>query len=145
MSLCGSQERLANWAQFANCSGAMSAGFSRNKLPLAQTAATVESSSYRFGLIPATAATAATMTTIFAWSHRTGFSDRHIAPTVFGSIEFLNGIGGFLVRRHLDETEAFTAAGVTIRDDFCRLNVPRLREDFLQSFIRCIERKVTNI
>ena len=61
------------------------------------------------------------------------------------TIELLNGIRRFLIRRHLDESEAFAAACITVGDDFGGLNASRLSEDFLQRLIRRIERKVANV
>ena len=82
---------------------------------------------------------------IFTRSHRPGFRDSHVTPAVFSSIELLDSVRRFLIRRHLDESEAFTAACITVSDDFGGLNTSRLSEDFLQRLIRCIERKVANV
>src|SRR5437870_5256877 len=91
-------------------------------LPAVSTAAATTAAA-----VPA-AATAA----IFAWGHRPCFGNCHVTSAVFGAIELLDGIRGFLIRRHLDESETFAAARITICDDFCGLNASRLREDFLQ-------------
>ena len=77
--------------------------------------------------MPATSSAAA-----FAGRHRPGFRNSHVASAVFGSIELLDGISGFLIRRHLDKTEAFAPAGVAIRDDLRGLNASSLSKDFLK-------------
>jgi hypothetical protein len=91
------------------------------------------------------AAMPATTAAIFTRGHWPGFGDSHVTSAVFGSIELLDGIRRFLIRRHLDESEAFAAACIPISDDFGGLNAARLSEDFLQRLIRRIERKVANI
>src|SRR4051812_45911897 len=99
-------------------------------------------------LVTAPAASAAAVTTttaIFARSHRPCFSYSHVAPAILGPIELLDGIGRFLIRRHLNKAKPFTSACVTIRNDLGRLNASCLSENFLQSFIRCAERKVANV
>src|SRR5262249_30801810 len=101
-------------------------------------------------LLPATAAAAtAAMATAtaaaFARCHGPGFRNGHVAAAIFGAIELLDGISGFLIAGHLDKTEAFASSGVTIRDDLRGLNVARLSKDFLKRFVCCVERKITNV
>jgi hypothetical protein len=98
----------------------------------------------------ATATAAATVSTataaaIFTGGHRPSFGDSHVTPAVLRSIELLDGVRRFLIRRHLDEPEALAAAGITIGNDFGGLNTSRLSEDFLQRFIRSVERKISNV
>src|SRR5262245_55120079 len=90
-------------------------------------------------------ATAATGPAVFPRCHRTCFSDGHVTAAVFSSVEFLNSISRFLIRRHFHKAETFTTACVTIGDDLCGLNTSRLREDFLESLIRCAEREIADV
>ena len=81
----------------------------------------------------------------FTRRHGTGFGHGHIPAAVFGAIELLNRICGFLIGRHLDKTEPLASPRIAIGYDFGGLDVSRLGEDFLKSFIRRAERKVTNV
>jgi len=91
------------------------------------------------------AAAAARSTAVITRRHGTGFSNGHIPPAVFGAIELLNRICGFLIARHLDETEPLASPRIAIGNDFGGLDASRLSEDFLKSFIRRGERKVANV
>src|SRR5262249_7194233 len=100
-------------------------------------------------LLPATAAAAtAPMTATaaaFTRCHGPGFRNGHVAAAVFGAVEFLDGICGFLIGGHLDKTEAFASSGVAIGNDLRGLNAPCLSKDFLKRFVCCVERKITNV
>ena len=87
----------------------------------------------RISLPAISAATAATaMSAAFlSGGHRTGFSDSHISPAIFDSIEFLNRIRGFLIGGHFDESESFASARIAIGDDLGGLNASSLSKDFL--------------
>jgi len=81
----------------------------------------------------ATAATTTTMSAAFlSRGHRTGFSDGHISPAIFNSVEFLNGIRGFLIGRHFHESKSLTPARIAIGDDLGGLNASCLSKDFLE-------------
>src|SRR5215471_9806956 len=92
--------------------------------------------------LPATAAAPATIsaTPSFTRSHRTRLGNSHIPSAVFCAVEFLNGVGGFLIARHLDKAEPFAASGVAIGDDLRGLNASCLRENLLKRFVRRAER-----
>src|SRR5215470_14474453 len=92
--------------------------------------------------LPATAAAPATIsaTPSFTRSHRTRLGNSHIPSAVFCAIEFLNGVGGFLITRHLDKAEPFAASGVAIGDDLRGFYASCLSKDFLKRFVRAVER-----
>src|SRR5262249_55586765 len=96
-------------------------------------------------LVSTATSTATASAALLAGGHWPCFCDGHIPPTVFGSVEFLNCIGGFLIRRHFNKTETFTAAGIAIGNDLRGLNVASLREDLLKRLIRRTKRKVANV
>jgi hypothetical protein len=81
----------------------------------------------------------------FTRGHWTGFSDGHIPAAVLGAIELLNGVCRFLIARHLYETEALASARIAISNNLGGLDVSSLSEDFLKSFIRRGERKITDV
>jgi len=96
--------------------------------------------------LPAVAAAATSMPpAAFTRGHWTGFSDGHIPAAVFGAIELLNGVCRFLIARHLYETEALASARIAISNNLGGLDVSSLSEDFLKSFIRRGERKITDV
>jgi hypothetical protein len=82
--------------------------------------------------VSTTPTTAAMSAPFLPRRHWTRFSNGHISTAIFSSIEFLNGIGGFLIRRHLDKSEAFASARVAIGDDLGGLNRSRLGKDLLE-------------
>jgi len=96
--------------------------------------------------LPAVAAAAASMpAAAFTRGHWTGLSDGHIPAAVFGAIELLNGVCRLLIARHLNETETLASTRIAISNNLGGLDVSRLSEDFLKSFIRRAERKVTDV
>src|SRR3989338_8159878 len=58
-------------------------------------------------------------------------------------VEHLDRLGGFLFRRHLDESEAPRPARELVRDDPDRLHGSRLREQLAKVLLRGLEGEVT--
>ena len=82
---------------------------------------------------------------IFARSDRTCLRNRNGTAANTLSVQFLYGIGGFLVRGHLNESESLAPPGIAIHDDLCLSHAAGLSKHFLQAFIRCAEWKIADI
>src|SRR5690606_28261226 len=97
------------------------------------------------------AAVAATITaateapTVLAGSHRLGFVDGERTAFVLLAVELADRLLRLFVRRHLDEAEAFAAAGVTVRDDARRFHGAALGEQIAEGLFGGGERKVTDV
>jgi hypothetical protein len=87
-----------------------------------------------------TSTTAATFTSLRSWA---SFRNRNGATFELATVELADRVGCFLVRRHLDEAEAFATARVTVQNHFCRFDRTSLSEMAHEAGIRCGKRKVT--
>jgi hypothetical protein len=65
-------------------------------------------------------------TSAFARGLWTGFVHSDRASFKIGSIEFGDGVSGFLLRRHFNEPKTFAPAGIAIRNDRRGLYFARL-------------------
>ena len=97
------------------------------------------------GLSVATATIVATATTTGAILLRFGLIDRQSAAIDIASIQPFDGLLPATVIGHLDKTEAFGLAGVSIHDQFGTVNTAKLRKQLPQLVFSRVIRQVSNI
>ena len=100
-------------------------------IPVAVAVSTTAAATAAWATSPVLVAVAATATatSVLLFAALTGFVDDDGAVAKGGAVELLNGGTGFLVVAHLDEAEAFAAAGVAVDDYGCRKNLAYLAEE----------------
>src|SRR5262249_33881960 len=100
-------------------------------IPVAVTISTTATATAAWATSPVLVAVAATATAtaILLFAPLTGFIDDHGAGATGGAVELLDGGRGLLVVAHLDEAEAFAAAGVAVDDYGCRKDLADLAEE----------------
>src|ERR1700674_4346697 len=70
--------------------------------------------------------------------------DDEVAIAEQAAVQHLDGLGRFLLRRHLDEPEAARSTRELVRDDADRLDSAGLLEQLAQIFFRGLKRKSTD-
>ena len=98
-------------------------------------------------LLPSLPPATSTMSTAagVARSHRTSLIHSKRTTIDVGTIEFLDGIRGFLLRRHFNKTKAFAAPSVAIGDDPRRFHLACLAKHLSQAVVGRGKRQISNI
>jgi hypothetical protein len=81
------------------------------------------------------AKTTASASTTFAGRLRTSFINSYRSAFKIRTVELGNGIGGFLLRRHLNEPETLASSSVSVSNDRGAFDFARLRKQLLQTIL----------